>query len=152
MVVQASRAGSSPFASRAPLPLWGTREKAAVPAPTTPLSGDELLAAVTDAMVALHQRYHHRAPVSAKTLLLEDDLLACVLGGVYTTVEQTMIELQRSAVVQDTRSAFQDAMQHTFIAAVERLSGRAVLEFISSHHVGPDIEIELFMLEPSLSK
>ncbi|MGD0197071.1 MAG: Na-translocating system protein MpsC family protein [Solirubrobacteraceae bacterium] len=123
-----------------------------MPAPTTPLSGDELLAAVTDAMVALHQRYHHRAPVSAKTLLLEDDLLACVLGGVYTTVEQTMIELQRSAVVQDTRSAFQDAMQHKFIAAVERLSGRAVLEFISSHHVGPDIEIELFMLEPSLSK
>jgi hypothetical protein len=50
--------------------------------------------------------------------------------------------------VQDTRSAFQDAMQHKFIAAVEQLSGRAVLTFISSHHVGPDIEIELFVLGP----
>ncbi len=99
-------------------------------------------------MGELHQRYHHRAPVTAKTLLLGGDLLACVLGGVYTTVEQTMIELQHSPIVQETRSAFQIAMQHKFIAAVERLSGRDVLAFISNHHVGPDIEIELFMLRP----
>jgi uncharacterized protein YbcI len=117
-------------------------------APTTPLHGEELLVAVTDAMIALHQRYHHRAPATAKTLLLGGDLLACVLGGVYTTVEQTMIELQRSTIVQETRSAFQTAMQHKFIAAVERLSGRDVLAFISNHHVGPDVEIELYMLEP----
>jgi uncharacterized protein YbcI len=117
-------------------------------APTTPLHGEELLVAVTDAMIALHQRYHHRAPATAKTLLLGGDLLACVLGGVYTTVEQTMIELQRSTIVQETRSAFQTAMQHKFIAAVERLSGRDVLAFISNHHVGPDVEVELFMLEP----
>jgi uncharacterized protein YbcI len=122
-----------------------------MPAQIDPLTGDELLAAVTDAMVALHQRYHHRAPVTAKTLLLGGDLLACVLGGVYTTVEQTMIELQRSPIVQETRSAFQVAMQHKFIAAVERLSGRDVLAFISNHHVGPDIEIELFMLKPQVA-
>jgi len=68
--------------------------------------------------------------------------------GVYTTVEQTMIELQHSTIVQETRSEFQHAMAHKFIAAVERLSGRDVLAFISNHHVGPDIEIELFMLKP----
>ena len=99
-------------------------------------------------MVELHQRYHHRVPVTAKTLLLGGDLLACVLGGVYTDVEKTMIEIQRTMIVQETRSAFQIAMQHKFIAAVERLSGRRVLAFISNHHVGPDIEIELFLLEP----
>ena len=119
-----------------------------MPAPAIPLTGDALLVAVTEAMVALHERYHHRAPLTAKTLLLGGDLIACVLGGVYTTVEQTMIELQRSTTVQETRSAFQQAMQHTFIAAVERLSGRNVLAFISNHHVGPDVEIELFMLTP----
>jgi uncharacterized protein YbcI len=118
-------------------------------APTLPLTGDALLAAVTDAMVAMHQRYHHRKPVTAKTVLLGGDLLACVLGGVYTDVEKTMIELQRSTIVQETRSAFQTAMQHKFIAAVERLSGRDVLAFISNHHVGPDMEIELFILKPT---
>lgn len=118
-----------------------------MPAPDAPLTGEALLVAVTDAMVAFHERYHHRAPVTAKTMLLGDDLLACVLGGVYTDVEKTMIELQQTTVVQETRSAFQTAMQHKFIAAVERLSGRDVLAFISNHHVGPDMEIELFMLK-----
>jgi uncharacterized protein YbcI len=112
-----------------------------------PLSGDQLLAAVTNEMVALHERYYHRVPATAKTLMLDGDLLACVLGGVYTDVEKTMIELQRTTVVQETRSAFQTAMQHKFIATIERLSGRSVLAFISNHHIGPDIEIELFMLE-----
>jgi uncharacterized protein YbcI len=117
-------------------------------APNVPLAGDELLAAVNDAMIAIHERYYHRPPVTAKTLLLGDDLLACVLGGVYTDVEKTMIELQRSTIVQETRNAFQNAMQGKFIGAVESLSGRGVLAFISNHHVGPDIEIELFVLKP----
>ncbi len=114
--------------------------------PPTPLTGDELLAAVTDAMVALHERYHHRPPGSAKTQMLGDDLLACVMGGVYTDVEKTMIELQRGKVVKEVRSAFQDAMQHKFIDEVERLSGREVISFVSDSHVGPDMEIELFVL------
>jgi uncharacterized protein YbcI len=122
-----------------------------MPAPNMPLTGDALLAAVTDSMVAMHERYYHRAPVTAKTQLLGDDLLACVLGGIYTDVEKTMIELQHTTVVQETRSAFQTAMQHKFIAMIERLSGRDVLAFISNHHVGPDMEIELFMLEPDAS-
>ncbi|HEU4738862.1 MAG TPA: Na-translocating system protein MpsC family protein [Solirubrobacterales bacterium] len=110
-----------------------------------PLKGDELLSAVTEAMVALHERYYHRAPVSAKTQMLGEDLLACVMGGVYTEVEKTMIELQRGTLVQETRSAFQQAMQQKFIDEVEHLSGREVIAFISNSHVGPDMEVELFM-------
>jgi uncharacterized protein YbcI len=120
-----------------------------VSASNVPLIGDELLDAVTAAMVAMHQHYHHRIPVTAKTLLLGDEVLVCVLGGIYSDVEKTMIELQRRTLVQQVRSAFQDAMQHRFIAAVERLSGREVLAFVSDQHVGPDMEIELFMLRPT---
>jgi uncharacterized protein YbcI len=114
----------------------------------TALAGDELLATVTDAMVTFHERYHGRKPGSAKSQLMGDDLLACVLGGVYTEVEKTMIELERATVVQETRSAFQEAMQQRFIAQVERLSGRRVRAFISNSHVGPDLEVEIFLLEP----
>ena len=113
-----------------------------------PLTGDALLAAITDGMIALHQRYHHRKPVTAKTSLLGDDLIACVLGGVYTEVEKTLIEIQRTTIVQETRNAFQNAMQDRFIEIVEGFSGRRVMAFISNHHVGPDIEIELFLLDP----
>ena len=41
-----------------------------MPAPDAALTGDALLVAVTDSMVELHQRYHHRAPVTAKTTML----------------------------------------------------------------------------------
>jgi uncharacterized protein YbcI len=118
-------------------------------APAPPLHDDDLLAAVTDSMIALHERYYHRKPVTAKTRMLGEDLLACVLGGIYTDVEHTMIELERAPTVKDTRNAFQNAMQQKFIEEVERLSGRVVTAFISDSHVGPDIEIELFMLAPS---
>ena len=49
-------------------------------------------------MVAFHQRYYHREPVTAKTLLLGGELLVCVLAGVYTDVEKTMIEIQRKTI------------------------------------------------------
>ena len=112
-----------------------------------PLVGDELLEAVTDAMVGLHLRYHGRVPATARSQLLGGELLACVLGGVYTDVEKTMIELERTRDVHATRKDFQAATQHKFIEAVERLSGRTVLAFISNYHVGPDLAVELFMLD-----
>ena len=120
-----------------------------MPAPTEPLTGDALLQAVNDAMIAMHERYHHRAPVTARTQLMGDELLACVMGGVYTDVEKTMIELDRHAAVKETRSAFQHAMQDRLIGEVQRLSGRRVQTFLSDSHVGPDLEIELFFLDPA---
>ena len=66
------------------------------------LTGDELLAAITEEMVSFHEHYHHRKPVTAKSLMLGDDLIACVLGGVYTDVEKTMIEIQKKTLVQET--------------------------------------------------
>jgi uncharacterized protein YbcI len=109
--------------------------------------GDETLTAVNDAMIELHLRYHGRRPVTARTTMLGDDLLACLLGDIYTDVEKTMIEIQRQAMVHETRSAFQHAMEHRFIATVERITGRTVARFISTTHVGPDVELELFVLE-----
>ena len=113
------------------------------------LQGDEMLQAVTYAMVALHERYHGRKPGTAHTQLMGDDMLACMLGGVYTDIEKTMIELQRKALVHETRSEFQRAMEPRFTQAVERITGRRVARFISTHHVGPDLELELFLLEPA---
>lgn len=117
------------------------------PERTGPLSGDALLEAVTDAIVALHVRYYSRVPASARTQLLGGDLLACVLGGVYTDVEKTLIEIGRTRIVHETRGEFQQAMRHKFIEAVEQLSGRGVVAFISNHHVGPDLAVELFWLD-----
>ena len=109
---------------------------------------DEALAAITEAMVALHRKYHGREPATARSRMMGPDMLACLLGDIYTDVEKTMIELQREALVRETRSAFQQATERRFIGEVERLTGRRVAQFMSTHHVGPDLELELFVLEP----
>ncbi len=118
--------------------------------PHAPLHGDQLLTAVADAMSALHERHYHRPPGSAQCRLMGDDLLACVLGGVYTEVEKTLIELERAPLVHDSRNAFQSAMEDRFVGLVERLSGKRVRQFVSTHNVGPDLEIELFVLDDAL--
>jgi uncharacterized protein YbcI len=112
-----------------------------------PLAGDDVLEAVNEAMVAFHERYHGRKPATSRTMMIGDDMLACLLGDVYTDVEKTMIELQRQALVYETRSTFQHAMEHRFVSVVQRLTGRRVVRVISAHHVGPDLELELFVLE-----
>lgn len=120
-----------------------------MPAPAEgSLEGQVLLDAVAEAMVALHVRYHGRAPGHTRCQLMDEDLLAVLMGEVYTEVEKTLIELQRQASVKEMRSAFQQATEQRFVGAVERLTGRRVENFISTHHVGPDLELELFFLEP----
>jgi uncharacterized protein YbcI len=112
-----------------------------------PVVGDDVLEAVNAALVALHERYHGRAPATSRTMMMGEDMLACLLGDVYTDVEKTMIELQRQALVHETRSMFQHAIEQRFIGAVQRLTGRRVARFICAHHVGPDLELELFVFE-----
>ena len=41
---------------------------------------DATLIEVNDAMIALHERYHGRTPITARTTMLGDDLLACLLA------------------------------------------------------------------------
>lgn len=69
----------------------------------------------------------------------------------YTDVEKTLLELQREALVHESRSAFQQAMEHRFVGEVERITGRRVANFVSTHHVGPDLELELFLFAPDPS-
>jgi hypothetical protein len=124
-----------------------TREKAAC-RPPAPLTGDELLAAVTEAMVAFHERYHHRKPVTAKTLAARRRPARL---RARRRLHRRREDDDRAATHHDRpRNPQRLPKRHAAQVhrAVERLTGRHVLAFISNHHVGPDIEIELFMLTP----
>ena len=46
------------------------------------------------------------------------------------------------------RRAYQEAMTTDCIAAIEDLTGRTVLAFMSANHIDPDVAAELFVLEP----
>jgi uncharacterized protein YbcI len=107
-----------------------------------------MLDAVTEAMVAFHVRYHGRAPASARSRLLGDDLLACVFGDLYTDVEKTLIETRGPDLVHESRTVFAQAMQQRLGAEVSRITDRHVERVVTSHHVGPDLGVALFFLGP----
>jgi uncharacterized protein YbcI len=105
----------------------------------------QLAAAISDAIVQLHVNYYGKGPTHAKTYI-NDRMVMCVLSNPFTTVEQTLIEVGRLTAVREMRQVFQDSMSGKFKKAVEELTQREVVAFMSQTHVGPDMAVEIFQL------
>jgi uncharacterized protein YbcI len=107
----------------------------------------KLSAAISNAIVGIHREYFGRGARRTRTVMGADYII-CFLEDIYTPVERTLIDAGRFPAVQATRSAFQDTMRDNFVEAVERLSERKVVGFLSQVHVDPDLAVETFILEP----
>jgi uncharacterized protein YbcI len=62
--------------------------------------------------------------------------------------EEFLIEQGRSEVVTSTRNMYQQAIEATFRAAVERIIGRRVVSFASTTQLDPNYAVEVFRLGP----
>jgi uncharacterized protein YbcI len=98
-------------------------------------------------MVALHRKQFGRGAGAAKSFIV-DDMVVCVLSDVYTQVEKTLIDAGKTEHVRETRQLHQLALEADYRAAVEAATGRRVLAFVSAVHFGPDMALEIFLLEP----
>jgi uncharacterized protein YbcI len=116
---------------------------------TTPQLGGHgsLTAAISTAMVGLVHRYTGRGPTRARTTI-GDDIIVCVLGSTLTKGEESLVAHGNADLVLHGRRAFQDAMESDAIEAVQDLSGRRVIAFMSTNHISPDIGVEIFILQP----
>jgi uncharacterized protein YbcI len=109
-------------------------------------STGEELAAVTNGIVRLFAEYYGHGPEQAKSYLLGNRHLVCVLRGTMTTVEQTLAPSEPE-LVRQVRLVFQEAMAGSFIGVVEQATGRRVLAYHSQLTIDPDIGFEFFLLE-----
>lgn len=113
-----------------------------------PLEGGHLLAAITRELVRLHAGHYGKGPTKARSYWAGDTLV-CQMEESLTPVERTLVEAGKEPEVHALRRGFQDVMEDEFTAAVERLTGRRVRAFLSQVHVDPDIDVEVFVLEPT---
>ncbi len=113
-----------------------------------PVSSGLMGAAISNSMVTLLHRYTGRGPTRARTTIGED-VIVCVLGATLTKGEQTLAQSGRSELVLESRRAFQDAFQADAINAVQEISHRRVVAFMSSNHINPDLAVEVFVLDPA---
>ena len=63
--------------------------------------------------------------------------------------EEFLIESGEGDRVVDIRSRYQSAIESTYIAVVERTTGRRVLSFSSSTKLDPNYALEVFRLAPT---
>jgi uncharacterized protein YbcI len=106
------------------------------------------LAAISNGLAHLHVASYGRGPTRTKTHAV-DDTVVCVLWDGFTVVERTLIEAGEEAAVRSLRHSFQRAMETEFVAVVEAATGRAVIAYMSTVSVEPDVALEVFLLAPA---
>jgi uncharacterized protein YbcI len=118
-------------------------------APTDAPGGEgQRAAAISSAISGLHREHYGRGAGRTRTVM-GGDYVVCFLDDVYTPVERTLIAAGRFPTVQKQRQAFQQTMRRKFTDAVEELTGREVVGFLSESHVDPDLSVETFILRPT---
>jgi uncharacterized protein YbcI len=108
----------------------------------------EVLAAISEGMVALLKEFYGQGPTRAKSYY-EDDLVVCVLRGGFSRVEQTLLDGGRGNAVIQQRMEFQEVMRSRFAQVIEEATGRPVIGFMSGNQQEPDLMSEVFILGPT---
>jgi uncharacterized protein YbcI len=114
------------------------------------LKGGALNAAISNAVVGLLSEYVGKGPTKARAIH-SGKFVLCVLEDTMTKAERSLATDGKEDFVLSMRHAFQETMREDFVAAVERLTGRKVVAFMSSNHVDPDLAAELFVLDEPIT-
>jgi uncharacterized protein YbcI len=114
--------------------------------PDTGTQAGEQLAAVTNGIVKLFRDYYGRGPTKAKSYILDDRIVVCVLEETMTRVEKTLADNGHGDKVREVRLTFQEAMAHEFKQTVREAMGREVVGYHSQLTLEPDIGFEFFVL------
>jgi uncharacterized protein YbcI len=120
----------------------------AEPEPRTQADDGAIRTAISNGLVSLLKEFYGVGPTKAKTYY-HDDLVVCLLRGGFTRVERTLLEGGRTTAVIEQRMAFQEVMRARFTEVVERVTGRAVVGFMSGNQQDPDMICEVFVLAPT---
>jgi uncharacterized protein YbcI len=104
-----------------------------------------LASRITTAVVKLFAEYVGRGPTKGRTLI-EANVVTVILEDTLTKAEHRLLEKGRAEAVISTRRLYQTIMRDDLANAIESLTGRSVLAFLSDQSVAPDYAVETFIL------
>jgi uncharacterized protein YbcI len=108
-------------------------------------TGGQVLAELSNAIVALHREHFGRGPGAARSFA-NDGVVVCVLTDIYSPVEKTLIRAGQSVHVKQARALHAEALEDVYKARVAEVMGRPVEVFLSAASVDPDLVVETFLL------
>src|SRR5436305_8288167 len=94
-------------------------------------SDNNALQKISNGLVHLMSEFYGRGPTRAKTYILDDAYVCCVMHDVFTTAEQTLIDADEHELVRRVRIAYQVVLAERFKAVVAEALGRRVLTYQS---------------------
>jgi uncharacterized protein YbcI len=114
------------------------------------LAGGPLNAAIANEIGKLIADFTGRGATKSRAFL-HQDVVVCVLENGATKAEENLVAAGRDELVRVQRDALQRVMEPALVAAVERLTGRAVRTFLSGSSTLGEASVEVFVLEPASS-
>ena len=115
--------------------------------PPVRTTSGELLTALSNAVVQIVREYTGRGPTKARASI-RDDVVIVLMQETLLKAEHSLINDSKGALVVEMRRSFQQTMRSELSAAVERITEREVIAFMSDSHLEPDYSIEVFVLAP----
>ena len=103
---------------------------------------------LSNEMVHLYKLLFGRGPARARTHFAGPDTIICSLERTLTPAEASLVKLGEQQRLRETRMFFQHARERDFREAVERITGRNVVAFVSGIDAPADRTCEVFYLEP----
>jgi uncharacterized protein YbcI len=119
--------------------------------PGQALKGGALNAAISNAIVGLLSENVGKGPTKARSIH-NGKVVLCLLEDTMTKAERNLTTRGKEDFVLGMRHAFQSTMREEFTAAVEALTERKVIAFMSANHVDPDLAVEVFVLDEPLAE
>ena len=107
--------------------------------------GGAVRAAISNAVVRLVNELYGKGAARTRTFMADDHVF-CVLEGVLTTVERTLVDAAETEMVRELRTRFGEMVRPVFAAEVGRLLGRQVLAVESQLVFDPDTLFLIFVL------
>jgi uncharacterized protein YbcI len=108
---------------------------------------ESLTRAISAAMVTLYDEVYGHDRTTASTYI-NDNVVVCILEDILTPSEKELVAAGSASDVIQARVAFQADREDAFSAAVERITLRRVVAFMSANQTLPGIACEMFFLEP----
>ena len=117
-----------------------TRERGGAP--------DEALSGLGDELLRIHEESYGASARRVRVHLLADAVICFLDELQLMPSEEFLIDAGRGQAVIELRNEFQQAIETTFRAAVERATGRRVNSFVSATKLAPNYAVEIFRLAP----
>ena len=104
--------------------------------------------AISRELMRIHEETYGKGAAYASTLISEDLVVVMLDDIELQHNEQFLVGAGEAQAVIEVRGRYQQAIETTFRAAVERETGRRVISFASITKLDPNYIVEIFRLAP----